>query len=132
MREHAARKIRHIGLVVGAVAALGFVAASPSHAAPPTVANVTNCVGGGGEVQQPPNSPIRACCFDARDFGLEAGCFICDKDWTNCVFEPAVKGRAMTSRPAAPTTSVAPPTTGIPPRTGLPGVQTAPGGMQIR
>jgi len=139
MRKLAARGTRLVGLVVASAAVLLVLGtARPSEAldaTQPTTANVANCLSGGGEVSQPSGSAIRACCFDSRDFGMAAGCYICDANWSNCTYEPPMRrGAAMSqSVPTTPPTAVAPPstTTTTPPRAVLPG-RSAPGTVQTR
>ena len=53
------------------------------------------CIEQGGAVGQPEGSAIRACCLD----GLAArGCYICDNQWRNCVWEPALTRQLLKSR----------------------------------
>ena len=50
---------------------------------------------GGDTIPQPPGSSIRACCADD-------GCFICDVNWNDCTFDPAMGPSAGMGRPSAP------------------------------
>ena len=79
--------MRCIAIIV-AVSATLLLAGPPARAAdnesPPI--SVGTCIEHGGGVEQPEGSPIRACCLD----GIVArGCYICDNNWQNCVWEPA-------------------------------------------
>ena len=53
--------------------------------------SLQECLAHGGNVEQPYGSPIRACCIDGPGSDITGikGCYICERDWTNCVWDPA-------------------------------------------
>jgi hypothetical protein len=74
-----------------ATALLLLAATSPGRTLPPEPPiSVGTCIEHGGSVDQPEGSAIRACCLDSDITGIR-GCYICDNNWKNCVWDPAYR-----------------------------------------
>jgi hypothetical protein len=62
----------------------------------------------GGKVDQPEGSAIRACCLDGL---IAKGCFICNSNWEDCVFDGGyrkIKNKLIKLKVAPPSTQQAP------------------------
>jgi len=83
---------RRLVAALGAlVLALPFVLGafgSARAAAPEPTISVGTCIEHGGSDPQPEGSPIKTCCMDSDVTGIR-GCYICDTNWKNCVWDAA-------------------------------------------
>jgi hypothetical protein len=74
-------------IAVFAAAILALVTATPSEARRrPTIDNIDACTNGAGD--KGCGGAICYCCYDE---GPEKGCWICNKDFNDCVWDPAAK-----------------------------------------
>jgi hypothetical protein len=81
--------------ILAAAAVLLLVAPAAMAEQDEPLISLGTCIEKGGAVGQPEGSAIRACCLD----GLAArGCYICDNQWKNCVWEPALTRQLVKSR----------------------------------
>jgi hypothetical protein len=96
-------------IAVFAAASLALVTAAPSEARPrPTIFSIDDCTGQAGSGKGCEGA-ICYCCYDD-------GCYICNRQWSDCTWDPkypGLKSRGVT-RPG--TGGVLQPLTTVPPR----------------
>lgn len=70
---------------------------------PPGGLDLEHCALGGDIIDQPEGSPLNFCCYDD-------GCWQCDVNWQNCIWEPAMlkKPGTFPGRHKVPGTSIEP------------------------
>lgn len=83
--------------IVLTAAILTLVAADPSEAARrPTTDTVDDCMIANPSGEYGCGGLICSCCYDE---GPEKGCWICDDEWNNCVWDPAYRSGEMQVSP---------------------------------